>query len=151
LNENSGRIDVDELLQVKGHEDLLYALGDSATVPVSDANGGFAGTAQVAIQQAEYAAWNVWASLTGKKKLRYRYMHLGEMMVLGSRDGSVSTKLGVEADGVAGWAMRRAAYAARMPTERQRAQVAASWAVSPLVRDAPNAFARGGCLGNMQV
>lgn len=134
--DDGGRIEVDGLLQVKGHEDLLYALGDGAGMTKSSANGGYAGTAQVAVQQAEYAAWNTWASLTGRPKLLYRYTHLGEMMVLGRRDASVATSVGVDVDGAAAWAMRRAAYLARMPTDTHRAKLAVKWAVSPAVAEA---------------
>lgn len=134
LEKESGRIAVDSMLQVRGHEGVLFALGDGACMAPSDENGGYVGTAQVAAQQAEYAAWNVWASLTGRRKLAYRYQHLGEMLVLGARDASVASPLGVEIDGTAAWAMRRAAYLARMPTDRHRAKLAVNWAVAP-VRD----------------
>jgi demethylphylloquinone reductase len=143
----SGRIDTDELLQVRGREDLIFAVGDVASMPASDANGGYFGTAQVAMQQADYAAWNVWASLTGRRKLQYRYVQLGEMIVLGAREASVATKLGVDVDGAPGWAMRRAAYAARMPTERHRAKVAASWAVTPVIGGVVSSLASQGCVG----
>lgn len=133
LDPQNGRIAVNQFLEVTDHEDLLVALGDGASVPATDVNGGYAGTAQVAAQQAEYAAWNTWASLTGRRKLQYRYTQLGEMLVLGARDATVATELGVEVDGTAAWALRRAAYLARMPTDRHRAKLAATWAMTPLV------------------
>jgi demethylphylloquinone reductase len=135
VDEANGRVAVDSMLQVRGHEGVLFALGDGATMPVTDRNGGYAGTAQVAAQQAEYAAWNTWASLTGRQKLEYRYMHLGEMLVLGARDASVASPLGVEVEGAAAWAMRRAAYLARMPTDRHRAKLAVNWAVAPALSE----------------
>lgn len=125
-----GRIITDSLLQVKGFEDRIYALGDAASV---SSGGKYAGTAQVAVQQAEYAAWNTWASLTGKPKLEYRYAHLGEMMVLGAKNATVSTPVGLELEGTTAWAARRLAYLARMPNDRHRARVAASWAANPLL------------------
>ena len=124
------RVDVDKYLQIRGMEDKAYALGDTA----GDGGQGYYGTAQVAMQQAEYAAWNVWASLTENAKLQYRYAHLGEMMVLGANDATLSTLLGVEVKGTAAWAMRRATYLARMPTDRHRMHVAASWSAEPLLR-----------------
>jgi hypothetical protein len=45
---------------------------------------------QVAMQQADYVAWNVWASINGKALLRFNYQHLGSMMSLGSMNGAVS-------------------------------------------------------------
>lgn len=125
-----GRIIVDSFMQVKDFEGRLFALGDAASTSPSSR---YAGTAQVATQQAEYAAWNTWASLTGKPKLEYRYAHLGEMMVLGSKNATVTTSVGLELDGAPAWAARRIAYLARMPTDRHRVRVAASWAANPLL------------------
>lgn len=142
LDESMGRITTDPYLQVVGHEDVLYALGDCALFPTTDANGGYSGTAQVAVQQADYAAWNLWASLTGRSKLEYRYMHLGEMLVLGARDGCVSTTVGVEVDGAAAWTLRRAAYLARMPTDRHRTKVATKWALDKSVCGIASSFAQ---------
>lgn len=125
-----GLIKTDTLLQVKDFENRIFALGDAAAV---DSGSRYTGTAQVAVQQAEYAAWNTWASLMAKPKLEYRYAHLGEMMVLGAKSASVTTSIGVELDGGPAWAARRIAYLARMPTDRHRARVAASWAANPLL------------------
>lgn len=129
LNER-GFIQTDALLQVKNFEDRIFALGDAAAV---ESGSRYNGTAQVAVQQAEYAAWNTWASLMGKPRLEYRYAHLGEMMVLGAKSATVTTSVGLELDGGAAWAARRLAYLARMPTDRHRARVAASWAANPLL------------------
>lgn len=137
--DQSGRLQTDEFLQVPGYEGTLYALGDAAAACAGtaksavDYTGGYFGTAQVAVQQAEYAAWNAWADITGKRMLRYRYTHLGEMMVLGQNNATVSTALGVDLDGQTAWVARRLAYLARMPTDRHRRRVAASWAVHPLL------------------
>lgn len=136
----------DEFLQVRGHEDLLFALGDAATV---EPNQLFSGTAQVAAQQADYAAWNIWASLTDRSKLKYRYTHLGEMMVLGAKDASVSSSVGLDVSGTSAWTVRRAAYMARMPSERHRLRVAASWAADPLLREISKAAAKAGQQGGM--
>ena len=54
----------------------MFALGDAAGVS-ADARGGggerLPPTAQVAFQQADYLAWNLWASLNGKPLLPFRY------------------------------------------------------------------------------
>ena len=66
------------------------AVGDIA---VCGASGGEAAplpaTAQVAFQQADYAAWNVWAAINRKPLLNFSYQHLGDMMSLGSTNGAV--------------------------------------------------------------
>ena len=38
---------------------------------------------QVAFQQADYAAWNIWAAIHNRALLPFRYQHLGDMMSLG--------------------------------------------------------------------
>ena len=108
----------------------LYALGDASAV--TDANGARSpSTAQAAMQQADYTAWNVRASLRGEGNgLPFRYLPLGEMLSLGSDAASISA-LGqlVKLSGPLGSIGRRAVYAARMPTPRQAAKVGLSWAV----------------------
>lgn len=135
-----GRVPTDDWLRVKGHEDRLFAIGD-ASVPENE--NEYLATAQVAVQQSEYAAWNVWASLTDRKMLRYRYTQLGEMLVLGKTNGAVSTPLGLVLGGPTAWVARRAAYVARMPTEQHRYKVAASWAVNPLLEGVGDLVAAG--------
>lgn len=133
--DETGRLVTDNYLQVQGREDHIYALGDAS---VAGEDTGYYGTAQVAVQQAEYAAWNAWAALTGRKKLKYRYTHLGEMMVLGDYNASLSSPVGLGLGGRAAWISRRLAYLARMPTDRHRRLVAASWATHPLLEGMGN-------------
>jgi NADH:ubiquinone reductase (non-electrogenic) len=119
-----GRILTSPTLNVPEYANV-FAVGDCSRpkkVP-------FPGTAQVAIQQATVAGWNVFATLTGQgshvgergpKLLPFKFLNLGEMMTLGSHDATISTLGGnVELSGpVASW-LRRWIYAVRMPTPRQ--------------------------------
>jgi NADH:ubiquinone reductase (non-electrogenic) len=93
-------------------------------------------TAQVAFQQAEYAAWNVWSSLRGSRPLAFQFLPLGEMMTFGPADAAVVLPLPFAASaappsaqqaaqqaapaftlrGPLGALARRAVYAARMPS-----------------------------------
>ena len=52
---------------------------------------------QVAFQQADYVAWNVWAAINGRPLLPFKYQHLGDMMSLGSVNGAVTLPLPVPA------------------------------------------------------
>lgn len=45
---------------------------------------------QVALQQADYVAWNIWAALANRPLLPFRYQHLGTMVTLGNADGAVA-------------------------------------------------------------
>ena len=45
---------------------------------------------QVAFQQADYVAWNLWASINRRPLLPFKYQHLGDMMSLGRASGAVT-------------------------------------------------------------
>lgn len=49
----------------------------------------------MAFQQADYVAWNLWASINGRPLLPFKYQHLGEMMSLGRTRGAVHLPLPV--------------------------------------------------------
>ncbi|PSN20403.1 FAD-dependent oxidoreductase [filamentous cyanobacterium CCP5] len=126
------QIRVDATLQVEGHPDL-YAVGDLADC--HDADGQqVPPTAQAALQQADYAGWNIWASLQDRPLLPFRYQHLGEMMTLGS-DRATLTGLGIQLDGELAHVARRLAYLYRMPTLDHQIRVGLNWISKP-IRDA---------------
>lgn len=134
-----GMIEADETLRIPGHP-RAFAVGDVASaVSRSGDEGALSATAQVAFQQADYAAWNVWAAINGRTLLPFRYQHLGEMMALGKAGGALSSDaLGLldralTLDGTVGGVARRAAYLYRMPTNEHRAKVAVSWAADPVL------------------
>lgn len=109
----------------------VFALGDMADT--RDARGKrVPTTAQAAFQAADYAAWNLWASLTGRPLLPFRYLHLGEMIALGS-DGAAISAMGVNLKGPAAYVTRRLVYLLRMPTLRHRLQVGWNWVAGPVV------------------
>lgn len=48
---------------------------------------------QVAFQQADYAAWNIWAAINNRPLLPFKYQHLGDMMSLGDHPPSPENSL----------------------------------------------------------
>jgi len=117
-------------LQVLDHPEI-FALGDLADC--KDANEQqIPSTAQAAYQQADYTAWNIWASLTGRPLLPFRYQNLGEMMTLGINNATL-TGLGVKLDGPLAHIARRLAYLYRMPTLDHQLKVGLSWIAQPLL------------------
>ncbi|CAM9358203.1 unnamed protein product [Pylaiella littoralis] len=101
----------------------VYCLGDIAAVEGLDLGCN----AQVALQQSDYVAYNIWADKERRRPLDFRFLNLGEMMNLGGLDGSVTTLGGrVKLTGKAAGLARRAVYAIRMPTNPQRVRAAAS-------------------------
>ena len=88
-------------------------------------------TAQVAFQQSEVTAWNIWSSLTpaGPGPLGFRYIPLGEMLTLGPISSVISGLQGMlKLEGPPASLARRLVYVMRMPTGKQRFQAAKSWA-----------------------
>lgn len=123
------QICVEPTLQVVGHPEL-YALGDLADG--KDASGQVVPTtAQAALQQADYAGWNLWASLTQRPLLPFRYQHLGEMMALGVNNATL-TGLGIRLDGEWAHVARRLTYLYRMPTLDHQIRVGLNWIQQPL-------------------
>jgi demethylphylloquinone reductase len=123
-----GQIITNSTLQVREYPEI-FALGDLAEC--QDAEGKqVPATAQVAIQQADYTAWNIWASLTGRPLLQFRYFSLGEMMTLGT-DNATLTGLGIELDGPLAHLVRRLAYLYRLPTLDHQIKVAFNWITRP--------------------
>ncbi len=133
-----GQIVVTPTLQAIDYPEV-FSLGD--LVDCKDADGQqVPGTAQAAFQQAEYVGWNLWASLTDRPLLPFRYQHLGEMMALGV-DNATLTGFGLKLDGTFAYVARRLAYLYRMPTLEHQVRVGLNWIAQPL-RDAIGAIDR---------
>jgi NADH dehydrogenase len=108
----------------------IFALGDLAEC--QDADGQkVPGTAQVAFQQAEYAGWNIWATISNRPLLPFRYTPLGEMMTLGTSNATLAG-LGVKLEGPAAYIARRLLYLYRMPTLDHQIKVGLNWIVQPI-------------------
>ncbi len=120
---------INPMLQVNGQANI-FALGDLAEGVDGDGKA-VPTTAQSALQQADYAAWNIWASLTGRPLLPFRYQHLGEMMTLG-RDNATLTGLGIKLEGGLAHVARRLTYLYRMPTLEHQIRVGINWITQPL-------------------
>jgi NADH:ubiquinone reductase (non-electrogenic) len=124
-----GQLQITPTLQVVDHPHIL-ALGDLAEC--HDATGQrVPATAQAAFQQAEYAAWNIWADLSDRPQLPFRYQNLGEMMTLGV-DNATLMGLGLKIDGQLAHLCRRLAYLYRMPTFDHQLKVGLNWIARPL-------------------
>ena len=75
---------------------------------------------------------NVWASLTNRPLLPFRYQQLGEMMTLGI-DNATLTGLGIKLDGTLANVARRLAYLYRLPTLDHQLRVGFNWLVRPII------------------
>lgn len=122
-----GQVETDETLRVKGSPHI-FAIGDSAAF--RDSTGKILpATAQVAIQQADYTGWNLWAAINDRPLLPFRFQNLGEMITLGRYDGAVSPSFidGLTLEGPIGHTARKLAYLIRLPTDEHRLKVGVSW------------------------
>lgn len=119
-------------LQISEHPHI-YALGDLADC--RDAEGKkVTSTAQAALQQADCVAWNIWASLTERPLLEFRYNHLGEMLTLG-RETAALSGFGLQLDGPPAYLARRLIYLYRMPTLEHQLKVGLNWLFKPLLTE----------------
>ena len=124
-----GQLITTPTLQIIDHPDI-FALGDIAEC--HDAIGQkIPATAQTASQQADYTAWNIWASLSDRPLLPFRYQPLGEMMTLGI-DNATLAGLGIKLDGQLAHIARRLAYLYRMPTFDHQVKVGFNWISKPI-------------------
>jgi NADH dehydrogenase len=124
-----GRIVTDVTLQVQ-EQPHIFALGDLADCRDANQNP-VPTTAQAAIQQAEFVAWNLWASLHERRLLPFRYTHLGEMLTLGKESAALAG-LGLTLDGPFAYLARRLIYLYRMPTLDHQFKVGFNWLAKPL-------------------
>jgi NADH dehydrogenase len=142
--DSMGRIVTSPTLNVLDYPNI-FAIGDCSRpkqVP-------YPATAQVAMQMATVASWNVYATLVNTyvkkycdreqdpvKLLPFSYLNLGEMMTLGTNDATISTLGGIELSGPAASWLRRLVYAVRMPTPGQGFLAAVDGSRRKLVRGA---------------
>lgn len=127
---HQGQLVITSTLQVVDHPEI-FALGDLADC--LDAEGKqVPSTAQAAFQQADYVGWNLWATLTGRPLLPFRYSHLGELLTLGT-DAAALSGLGIKLEGQWAYLFRRLAYLYRMPTLEHQLKVGWHWVTQPLL------------------
>ncbi|MBU2667523.1 NAD(P)/FAD-dependent oxidoreductase [Actinoplanes bogorensis] len=120
----SGRVVVDEYLNVPGHPDV-YAIGDAAAVPDLTRPGEITGmTAQHATRQGTAVAKNIAASYGQGRRRPYRHHDLGFVVDLGGLD-SAANPLGVPLKGLPAKVVTRGYHLLSMPGNRVR--VAADW------------------------
>ena len=125
-----GQLSTTPTLQVVDRPEI-FALGDLAEC--RDAEGQqVPTTAQAAFQQSDYTAWNIWASLTDRPLLPFRYQPLGEVMTLGINNATL-TGLGIKLDGPLAYVARRLAYLYRLPTLDHQLKVGVNWIARPLL------------------
>jgi NADH dehydrogenase len=85
----NGQVVVDEYLRVPSHQNV-FAIGDAAVIKIDGAGGVLEPTAQVALKQAEAAAYNIVAEWSGWQQKPYVPVSKGLVVSLGSERGVAS-------------------------------------------------------------
>jgi len=131
----SGNIVTDSTLRMV-NSSSVFALGDIAVVEGAGGQEMKLGlTAQVAFQQSDYVAWNVWSAINSQPLLPFQYQHLGDMMSLGQNEATVGLPIGgLNITGLPASLLRKSAYIYRMPTVEYGARLGLNWA-SRIIRD----------------
>ena len=125
--DEKGRVEVDELLRVRGHEHV-WALGDCARVPNTRSDRPDPPTCQHALRQARRLAHN----LTGPPE-PYGYRMLGQVATLGRHKG-IADVLGVRLHGFLGWWVTRSYHLYQLPLTQRKLRVVVDWTVSLFFR-----------------
>jgi len=125
--DEKGRVEVDELLRVRGHEHL-WALGDCARVPNTRSERPDPPTCQHALRQARRLAGN----LTGPPE-PYGYRMLGQVATLGRHKG-IAEVLGLRLRGFLGWWVTRSYHLYQLPLTQRKLRVVVDWTVSLFFR-----------------
>jgi NADH dehydrogenase len=125
--DEKGRVEVDELLRVRGHEHV-WALGDCALVPNTRSDKPDPPTCQHALRQARRLARN----LSGPPR-PYGYRMLGQVATLGRHKG-IAEVLGVRLRGFAGWWVTRSYHLYQLPLAQRKLRVVVDWTVSLFFR-----------------
>jgi NADH:quinone reductase (non-electrogenic) len=125
--DDRGRVEVDELLRVRGVPGV-WALGDCARVPNTRSATPDPPTCQHALRQARRLAKN----LSGDPK-PYGYRMLGQVATLGRYKG-IADVVGLRFRGFLGWFITRSYHLYQLPLAQRRTRVVVDWTVSLLFR-----------------
>jgi NADH dehydrogenase len=138
--DDRGRVEVDELLRVRGY-DHVWALGDCARVPNTRSAVPDPPTCQHALRQARRLAKNI----AGDRE-PYGYRMLGQVATLGRYKG-IADVMGLRLRGFLGWFVTRTYHLYQLPLVQRRTRVVVDWTVALLFR---RDLAELGSLGNRE-
>jgi demethylphylloquinone reductase len=126
-----GQILTESTLHVQDRPDI-FAIGDLANCH-NENDDPLPSTAQVAFQQAQCCAFNIWASLHDRDLMPFCYLALGEFISLGTGNAVLSAFGRFSVDGTPASVLRRFAYLLRMPTLQHQLKVGFNWISKPFL------------------
>jgi NADH dehydrogenase len=126
-----GRVRVGPTLQVDGHRNV-WALGDCAAVPNLATPGQLdPPTSQHALRQGRRLAANLLAAQTGRPMQPYRFRSLGQVAMLGRKEG-IADLNGIRMSGLPGWLAARGVHLMQAPGASCRLRVLSDWVLTLL-------------------
>jgi NADH dehydrogenase len=129
-HDKSGRIMVNNYLQVAGYADSIMALGDCACLTDPNTGKPYPPTAQHALRQGKVAAINLISTIKGQEshKESFDYKTKGVMTLIGKRNG-VGIILGHKIHGFTAWWFWRSYYLVNLPTVEKKLRVLVDWII----------------------
>lgn len=129
-HDKSGRIMVNNYLQVAGYADSIMALGDCACVTDPNTGKPYPPTAQHALRQGKVAAINLISTIKGQENQKepFDYKTKGVMTLIGKRNG-VGIILGHKIHGFTAWWFWRSYYLVNLPTVEKKLRVLVDWII----------------------
>ena len=129
-HDNSTRIITNNYLEVQGHEESAFALGDCASIIDPNTGNPCPPTAQHALRQGKIAANNILSNIRESehhhKKKAFDYKTKGVMTLIGRRNG-VGILLGHKVQGFTAWFFWRFYYLSTLPTVQKKLRVMTDW------------------------
>jgi NADH dehydrogenase len=106
----------------------VWAIGDCAKIPMDEADGFHAPTAQNAVREAKQLAKNILASIDGRQREidPFRYRVIGTLASIGHYSG-VGKVFGIRVRGLIAWFMWRGYYWTRVPGFGGKIRVGIDW------------------------
>lgn len=130
-HERNGALVVDRCLRLADYPNV-YAIGDNAWAKDETTGAAVPALAQAAEYEAKYVAASIASSLSGRSLRPFRFNKLGQMTLLGRRDGIV--EIGpLTVTGFPAWLMWHGYYLSHIGSWRNRVLLAADWFLSLLV------------------
>jgi NADH dehydrogenase len=126
--DKSGRVVVNNFLEVVGHTQSVMALGDCASIIDPNTGRTCPPTAQHAIRQGKIAAINLISIIKDQviAKKKFDYKTKGVMTLIGKRNG-VGILLGYKVQGFTAWWIWRSYYLLNLPTIEKKLRVMVDW------------------------
>jgi NADH:ubiquinone reductase (H+-translocating) len=129
-HDNNGRMITNNYLEVQGHEDSVFALGDCASIIDPNTGNPCPPTAQHALRQGKVAVNNILSKIRESehhhKKKVFDYKTKGVMTLIGRRNG-VGILLGIKVQGFTAWFFWRFYYLSTLPTIQKKLRVMTDW------------------------